>query len=85
MGIFLKVVKILASFFFRAGLDGFLKKNIELANETITQLAIQQNGAPLHLWKQQAFELLKEQTNQLKDNWVQILLHLAYENFLGKR
>jgi hypothetical protein len=80
-----KVLKFIGSLFVRAGFDKFLKDHMELAIETVTRLAIEQNNAPLHEWKDKARELLKTEIKTLNDNWIELILGLAYETFKAKQ
>lgn len=84
MNIFAKVWNFLKKLVTRPGLDQFLGAYIQLATQIVQQLALVNNNQEFHAWKDQAFAAVKAQTGQLKDNWVAILIHLAYENLKAK-
>jgi hypothetical protein len=76
-----KVFDFLSSLFVRVGMISFLKEHMDLALQTVEQIANERSFAPFDEWKTEAFALLKSETNQVKDTWISILLDLAYEQY----
>lgn len=77
------------SFGVRAGLDKFLDQYAALAAEIVEDLAVSAfGGMPFDIWKVTArkkiIELLVSQGQTIKDNWVEILMALAYERYKVK-
>ena len=76
---FVKVLKFIAGLFVRAGLDRFLSQWQKVAVKEVEALALVNSNEAFHEWKDRAFARLKELTGQARDNWIAILIHLAYE------
>lgn len=83
--VFTKVFNFIKGLFVRAGLDQFLQAHIDLAVSTLAQLMAVNDNAGLHEWRDQAFASLKAQLRTDKDNWLVILIHLAYENLKARQ
>jgi hypothetical protein len=68
----------------RPGLEDFLRKYEQLAIEEVRKLSEVHGCAGLHEWRDEAFAALKaaveKDLKDVADNWVSILLHLAYES-----
>lgn len=82
--LFTKIFGFIRSLFVRAGLDKFLQDHIDLATKLMAGLLMANNNAALAEWKDQAFAELKAQFKSDKDNWIMILVHLAYEQLKAK-
>ena len=69
-------------FFVRTGLDKFLSQYIQVAMEVIAELALVHSNAEFHLWKDKAFERVRNEIGKpIAGTWIAILINLAYENF----
>lgn len=85
MNIFSKIWGFLKSFFSRArpGLEGFIQKYQQLAEDEVWKLFQSHDGAGLHLWWDTAFAAVKAQVikdlPQVADNWISLLVTMAYE------
>lgn len=83
MSVFGKVWNFIKTLFVRAGLDKFLKKYQQKAIMLIGELAEVRSGQGLHEWWDEAFAAVKAEiekdTSQWRDNWVAILINLAFE------
>jgi hypothetical protein len=71
--------------FVRPGLRDFLKKNLNLARSIVIDLAQVHNGESLHNWKQLAFDKLKQSTGEVRDNWIEILLCIVWEEIKARK
>ncbi len=80
MSIFTKIFKFIKNLVTRPGIDKFLGQYIEMATESAARLALVNDNAEFHEWKDELFRDVKARTGQMKDNWIAILIHLAYEN-----
>lgn len=73
----------------RPGLEDFLKKHEEFALTEVDKLLTANDGKGLNDWKDEAFTLLKNEISKdeqdIKDNWISILLHFAYEEIKGRQ
>lgn len=81
MNIFQKILEAIKNFLSRPGLKTFLAKYDKIAIDHVAKLAKLNSNLSFHEWKDQAFEFIKQESNQAKDNWIAILIHLAYEQF----
>lgn len=67
----------------RPGLDHFLQKYEQIALDEVKRLATIHDGKGLHEWKDEAFNVIKAEVakdvKEIKDNWISILLHFAFE------
>jgi len=78
--------KNIKQLFVRAGLDKFLGSYIQVAVEIVAQLALVNNNADFHKWKDAAFDAVKNRIGKpIADNWIAILIALAYENFKAQK
>ena len=85
MNIFQRIFDAIKGFVSRPGFKTFIAKYEEQAVALIIQLAAVNNNAGFEVWKQQAFDQLKADTGELHDNWIAILIHLAYETFKAQQ
>lgn len=81
MNIFQKIFDAIKHLVTRPGLKTFLSKYETQALGLIAELATVNNNASFSAWKDQAFAQLKADTGELHDNWIAILIHLAYEAY----
>lgn len=85
MNIFQRIFDAIKHLIQRPGLKQFLAKYEETALVLIVQLATVNNNAAFNEWKDQAFTELKAATKEVHDNWIAILIHLAYESFKAQQ
>lgn len=85
MNIFQKIFEAIKHLISRPGMKTFLAKYEKQALELIAELAAVNNNASFNVWKDQAFAKLKEDTGEIHDNWIAILIHLAYESFKAQK
>jgi hypothetical protein len=81
MNIFQKIFEAIKGFISRPGFKTFIAKYDKQALDLIAQLASVNNNAAFGTWKDQAFAQLKADTGEIHDNWISILIHLAYETY----
>jgi hypothetical protein len=84
MGIFSDAWAFIRKLLTRPGLDRFLKAYHEIAKQTLLDLAQVNSGKAFHEWKAQAWARLKEQTGQYRDNWIEILISIVFEELKAK-
>lgn len=84
MSWFSKVWNFIKSLITRPGLDRFLAKYMVMAVTLLTDLASVNSNTEFHLWKDKAFIELKRLTGEMKDNWIVILIALAFEELKAK-
>ena len=85
MNIFQKIFDAIKHLVQRPGLKTFLAKYEEQALTLIVKLATVNSNAGFNEWKDQAFAQLKADTGELHDNWIAILIHLAYESYKAQQ
>ena len=68
----------------RPGLDAFINSWLSTAYSELSALSSINNNKDFHLWKDQAFARLKERTGELKDNWIALLVNLAFEELKSR-
>lgn len=85
VNIFQKIFEAIKHLVSRPGMKTFLAKYEKQALELIVSLAAVNNNAGFATWKDQAFAQLKQDTGDLHDNWIAILIHLAYESYKAQQ
>ncbi len=85
MNIFQKILDAIKRFVSRPGLKTFLATYENQAFGLIEKLVGVHNGAGLHEWEAEAFAILKADTKEIHDNWIGILIRLAYETFKAQQ
>jgi hypothetical protein len=85
VNIFQKIFEAIKHLVQRPGMKTFVAKYEQQALDLITNLAAVNNNTGFNAWKDQAFAKLKEDTGELHDNWIAILIHLAYESFKAQQ
>lgn len=63
----------------RPGFDRFLSQWHEEAVSLLLTLSTVNSNSEFHAWKDQAFDRLRERTGQLNDNWIALVINLAFE------
>lgn len=85
MNIFKWIARVFSgikALFVRSGLDRFLGQYIQVAVEVVSQLALVNNNADFHKWKDEAFLTLKDKIGRpIAGNWIAILVALAFEHY----
>lgn len=84
MNIFEKLFGYLKSLFTRAGLQKFLAEYLQLAEDIILDLSMVHTNEEFRKWYQEAFNKIKLETKEVKDNWIVILIALAFEELKAK-
>ena len=82
---FSKVWAVIKGLVLRTGLDVFLSKYLNVAEGLLLDLAKVNSGVAFHVWKQRAFEELKRITGETRDNWLTILIGLAFEKLKAEK
>jgi hypothetical protein len=85
MNIFQKIFEAIKYLISRPGMKTFLARYEQKALELIADLAQVNNNASFSEWKDQAFAALKAETKDIHDNWIAILIHLAYESYKAQQ
>lgn len=85
MNIFQRIFDAIKHLIQRPGLKRFLARYEEQAFTLITGLAQVNSNAAFGVWKDQAFTALKGVTQEVHDNWIAILIHLAYESYKAQQ
>lgn len=79
-----KLWKFVKGLVTRPGLQGFLSEWLDFAVKEAEELLKQNNNAGLKEWEKQFFAALKAKTGETKDNWIAILVHIAYEELKAR-
>lgn len=69
----------------RPGLQSFLQTYEDTAIQVISKLALVNNNADFHQWKDDAWKEVQKATGEIRGNWIAILIHLAYESYKAKQ
>lgn len=72
-------------FITRPGLDVFVNRWQGIAVQEIIALSQVNSNASFHEWREQAQGRLKTVTGELKDNWIAILISLAFEEAKARK
>lgn len=78
------IISFIKKFITKSGLDQFIKTWLQAALDEIIRIAALHRGEPFHLWKIEVRTALKALTGQIKDNWIETLICLAYELYLKR-
>ena len=79
-----KLWKFIKGLVTRPGLQQFLSEWLSFAVKEAEELLKQNNNAGLKEWEQEFFARLKSKTGEVKDNWIAILVHIAYEELKAR-
>jgi mRNA-degrading endonuclease HigB of HigAB toxin-antitoxin module len=78
------IEKVVLEIFTREGFKQFFEKYKDTAIDELKKLREIHGTADLKVWEQQAFDNIKAMATKdavdIKDNWVQILINVVYEN-----
>lgn len=85
MNIFQRIFDAIKHLVQRPGLKTFLVKYQDQALVLIADLAAIHDNKGFRLWQDEAFAKLKADTGEIHDNWIAILIHLAYESYKAQR
>ncbi len=71
--------------FARPGFQVFIDSYLDTAREILIELARVNDGREFHLWKDQAWQRVKDATGQIRGNWIEILISIAFEELKARR
>lgn len=68
----------------RPGFDRFLSTWQDEAVNILLELSAVNSNSEFHSWKDQAYARLQKRTGQLQDNWIALLIGLAFEELKAR-
>lgn len=69
----------------RPGMQEFLGRWQEQALDLVIGLSQTKNNQDFHSWRSEAHQKAKEFTGEIKDNWIAIMISLAFEEAKSRK